>query len=183
MNELEKLRSLLEENLPILCKERDVFPRDASPDTSISRIVGLEGDLTKRTPRGGVHGWALTKVTSYSSEKMCCLSGTPSIATRKFSEAVRENRSGAGADSCRGVARISGRGVGWREIEADDSCKDKKSTTTFGGCFLYRFSHGMVKSAGVAASSVPSPTMDESRSSLRFAQILDFLPKFATSSV
>ncbi len=74
-------------NIPIRCRERDVLPRDACPDTSISRIVGLDGDLTNRTPRGGEHGWALTKFTSYNRENMCCLSGIPSMPTRKVSEA------------------------------------------------------------------------------------------------
>ncbi len=78
---------------------------------------------------------------------------------------------------------ISGSGVGCSDSDDGDSCKDAKLTYTFAGGVLYRFSQGIVKSAGDAESSSPSPTMEESRSRRRFAQILDFLPRFATSSV
>lgn len=92
--------------------DRDPLPRDFDPSKSICCSVGLEGDFKTLTREEGEHGWAVTKLISYRSEKVAVSVFSPSIETKKLSLAGYDSRSGARWFSWKGVTTISARGVG-----------------------------------------------------------------------
>lgn len=67
--------------LPARYMDRDPFPRDFEPSKSICCSVGLEGDFKTLTREEGEHGWAVTKLMSYRSEKVAVSIFSPSIET------------------------------------------------------------------------------------------------------